>query len=508
MTQEFDAVVVGSGPNGLAAAVTLSAAGLRVLVVEGADSVGGGCRTEELTLPGFRHDVCSIAHPLAAGSSFFRRFDLPGRGVSLLHPEVVFAQPLDGGRAGIAYHSLDRTAAGLGPDRATYRRMFRGLVEHSAQITDWVFSAQRRPPSRPDVLSAYALAGLRPAISEVRRFKTAEARGLFAGVAAHAMRPLETAPTAGIGLLLTFLAHSVGWPVVEGGSARLVDALVAALQAGGGKVQTGWWVKSLQELPTSRAVLLDVSPRQLLAIVGEALPSGYRRALSRYRYGSGICKVDFALAGPVPWTNEHCRSAGTLHLGGSFEEVAASEREVAAGHHPKSPYVLTVQPGAADGSRAPQGKATLWAYSHVPAGSDVDVSDRIERQIERFAPGFRDLILAKAVRTAAEQERYDPNCVGGDIACGLQDLRQSFARPLPRWDPYRTPARGVYLCSAATTPGPGVHGRCGELAARAALRQIFGITEQPELGVNGRLSATASETPHGTPDRAPLLNSH
>ncbi|MGC2295212.1 MAG: NAD(P)/FAD-dependent oxidoreductase [Candidatus Dormiibacterota bacterium] len=508
MTQEFDAVVVGSGPNGLAAAVTLSAAGLRVLVVEGADSVGGGCRTEELTLPGFRHDVCSIAHPLAAGSSFFRRFDLPGRGVSLLHPEVVFAQPLDGGRAGIAYHSLDRTAAGLGPDRATYRRMFRGLVEHSAQITDWVFSAQRRPPSRPDVLSDYALAGLRPAISEVRRFKTAEARGLFAGVAAHAMRPLETAPTAGIGLLLTFLAHSVGWPVVEGGSARLVDALVAALQAGGGKVQTGWWVKSLQELPTSRAVLLDVSPRQLLAIVGEALPSGYRRALSRYRYGSGICKVDFALAGPVPWTNEHCRSAGTLHLGGSFEEVAASEREVAAGHHPKSPYVLTVQPGAADGSRAPQGKATLWAYSHVPAGSDVDVSDRIERQIERFAPGFRDLILAKAVRTAAEQERYDPNCVGGDIACGLQDLRQSFARPLPRWDPYRTPARGVYLCSAATTPGPGVHGRCGELAARAALRQIFGITEQPELGVNGRLSATASETPHGTPDRAPLLNSH
>jgi len=508
VSQEFDAVVVGSGPNGLAAAVTLAAAGLRVLVVEGADTVGGGCRTEELTLPGFRHDVCSIAHPLAAGSSFFRRLDLSGRGVSLLHPEVVFAQPLDGGRAGIAYHSLDRTAAGLGPDRATYRRMFRGLVKHSAPITDWVFSAQRRPPGRPDVLSAYALAGLRPAISVVRRFKTAEARGLFAGVAAHAMRPLETSPTAAIGLLLTFLAHSVGWPVVEGGSARLVDALVAALQAGGGKVQTGWWVKSLHELPTSRAVLLDVSPRQLLAIAGEALPSGYRRALSRYRYGSGICKVDFALAGPVPWTNENCRRAGTLHLGGSFEEVATSERAVAAGQHPESPYVLTVQPGAADRSRAPRGQATLWAYSHVPAGSDVDVSDRIEGQIERFAPGFRDLILAKAVRTAAEQERHDPNCVGGDIACGLQDLRQSLARPLLRWDPYRTPARGVYLCSSATTPGPGVHGRCGELAARAALRQIFGITEQPELGVNGRLAVTSGAPPDGAPDHAPVLNSH
>lgn len=490
MSQEFDAVVVGSGPNGLAAAVTLSAAGLSVLVVEGADTVGGGCRTEELTLPGFRHDVCSIAHPLAAGSSFFQRFDLPGRGVRLLHPEVVFAQPLDGGRAGIAYRSLDRTAAGLGPDRAVYLRMFGGLVEHSAKIADWVFSAQRRPPSRPDVLSAYALAGLRPAISEVRRFKTPEARGLFAGVAAHAMRPLETSPTSGIGLLLTLLAHSVGWPVVEGGSARLVDALVAALQAGGGKVQTGWWVKSLHELPSSRAVLLDVSPRQLLAIAGEGLPSGYRRALSRYRYGSGICKVDFALAGPVPWANDNCRRAGTLHLGGSFEEVAASEREVAAGHHPGSPYVLAVQPGAADDSRAPAGKATLWTYSHVPAGSDRDVSDRIERQIERFAPGFRDLILAKTVRTAAEQERYDPNSVGGDIACGLQDLRQSFARPLVRWDPYRTPARGVYLCSSATTPGPGVHGRCGELAARSALRHTFAIREQPDLGMKGRLAVT------------------
>jgi phytoene dehydrogenase-like protein len=304
------------------------------------------------------------------------------------------------------------------------------------------------------------------------------------------MRPLETSPTSGIGLLLTLLAHSVGWPVVEGGSARLVDALVAALQAGGGKVQTGWWVKSLHELPSSRAVLLDVSPRQLLAIAGEGLPSGYRRALSRYRYGSGICKVDFALAGPVPWANDNCRRAGTLHLGGSFEEVAASEREVAAGHHPGSPYVLAVQPGAADDSRAPAGKATLWTYSHVPAGSDRDVSDRIERQIERFAPGFRDLILAKTVRTAAEQERYDPNSVGGDIACGLQDLRQSFARPLVRWDPYRTPARGVYLCSSATTPGPGVHGRCGELAARSALRHTFAIREQPDLGMKGRLAVT------------------
>jgi phytoene dehydrogenase-like protein len=284
----------------------------------------------------------------------------------------------------------------------------------------------------------------------------------------------------------------VGWPVVEGGSARLVDALVAALRAAGGKLQTGWWVKSLDELPPAGAVLLDVSPRQLLAIGGERLPPGYRRALRRYQYGPGICKVDFALAGPVPWANEACRSAGTLHLGGSFKEVAASEREVAAGRHPASPYVLAVQPGAADTTRAPAGQATLWTYSHVPAGSNLDVSDRIERQIERFAPGFRDLVLAKAVRTAVEQERYDPNCIGGDIACGAQNLRQTFARPLVRWDPYRTPAEGVYLCSSATIPGPGVHGHCGELAARSALRHTFSIRERPDLGLRGRLSSAAS----------------
>jgi phytoene dehydrogenase-like protein len=489
VSQEFDAVVVGSGPNGLAAAVTLSAAGLTVLVVEGADTPGGGCRTEELTVAGFGHDVCSIAHPLAAGSSFFRRFDLAGRGVRLLHPEVVFAQPLDGGRAGIAYRSLDRTAAELGADRAVYRRMLGNLVGHATEVMDWVLSDQRRPPTRPDVMAAYALAGLRPATSQARRFSTPEARGLLAGVSAHAMLPLENAPTAGIGLFLTLLAHSVGWPVIEGGSARLVDALLDAFRSAGGTVQTGWWVKTLDELPSARAVLLDVSPRRLLAMAGDKLPTGYRRALSRYRYGAGICKVDFALDGAVPWTNETCQKAGTLHLGGGFEEVAASAQEVAAGRHPDSPYVLVAQPGVADPSRAPAGKATLWTYSHVPAGSDVDVSDRIERQIERFAPGFRDLILAKTVRTALQQEHYDPNCIGGDIACGVQDLRQSFARPVARWDPYRTPAEGVYLCSSATTPGPGVHGRCGELAARSALRRTFRIRQPPDLSVSGRLAS-------------------
>jgi phytoene dehydrogenase-like protein len=491
VSQEFDAVVVGSGPNGLAAAVTLAAAGLRVLVVEGADTAGGCCRTDQLTVTGFRHDLCSTAHPLAAASSFFRRFDLAGRGVRLVHPEVVFAQPLDGGRAGITYRSLDRTASELGPDDRAYRKVFSGLVHDSDQIVDWLFSAQRRPPRRPGVLVAFALAGLRPATAVASRFESDEARALFAGVAAHAMRPLESPPTAGVGLLLTALAHSVGWPVVEGGSARLVDALLAALHAAGGKLQTGWWVKSLKDLPPARAVLLDISPRQLLTIAGERLPPRYRRALHRYRYGPGICKVDFALAGPVPWANEACRSAGTLHLGGGFEEIAASEREVAAGRHPESPYVLAVQPGATDASRAPAGQATLWAYTHVPAGSSLDVSDRMERQIERFAPGFRERVLAKAVRTAVEQERYDPNCVGGDIAGGIQDLRQTFARPLVRWDPYRTPAKGVYLCSASTTPGPGVHGRCGELAARSALLHTFSIREQPDLGLRGRLSTAA-----------------
>jgi phytoene dehydrogenase-like protein len=482
MTEVADAIVVGSGPNGLAAAVTLAAAGIKVLVIEGASAPGGGCRTEELTLPGYRHDLCSTAHPLALASSFFQRFDLASRGVRMVHPEVVFAHPLGDGRAALVHRSVKETAAGLGADRRHYRRLIGPLVRHADQIADWVFSAERRPPRHPFAMARYGLQGMRSASAVARRFRSAEARGLIAGVSAHAMRPLTTPPTAGVGLLLTFLAHSVGWPFVEGGSGQLTAALVAALEANGGRLQTDWWLRSLDELPPAKAVILDVTPRQFLDLAGDRISGHYRRSLEAFRYGSGVCKVDYALSGPVPWSNPGCRRAGTVHLGGTFEEVARAEADVAAGRHPVFPYVLTVQASVADSSRAPQGGHTFWAYCHVPQGSDVDMTPQIESQIERFAPGFRDLVLARVHRTAKDQEAHNPNCVGGDIASGAQDVRQTFLRPGLRWDPYRTPIAGTYLCSASTTPGPGVHGRCGELAALSALRHSFGITQVPDIG--------------------------
>jgi phytoene dehydrogenase-like protein len=488
-----DAIVVGSGPNGLAAAVTLAAAGVRVHVIEGAATPGGGCRTEELTLPGFRHDLCSAAHPLALASPFFRRFDPAARGVGFAHPQVVYAHPLDGGRAAVVTRSVADTAARLGGDAAAYRRLMRPLAGEGIALAGAVLSSMRRPPRYSGALAAYARDGLRSAVAVARRFATQEARALFAGVAAHAVLPLDASPTAGVGLLLGSLAHSVGWPLVAGGSARLTDAMIEAIVAAGGQVETGRWVRSLADLPPAAATLLDVAPRNFLTLAGEALPARYRSALARYRYGPGVCKADFALSGPVPWASEAARQAGTLHLGGSFEEIAAAEAAVAGGQHPDSPYVLVVQASVADPARAPQGQHTLWAYCHVPSGSAVDMTPRIEAQIERFAPGFRDLVLARSTRTAADEEAENPNYVGGDITCGAQTVRQVLARPVPRWNPYRTPLRGVYLCSAATPPGPAVHGRCGELAALTALRDVFGVREQPDLSALRPRPATGTQ---------------
>ena len=482
MSGSPDAVVVGSGPNGLAAALTLAAAGLVVLVIEGASSPGGGCRTEELTLPGYRHDVCATAHPLALASSFFTRFDLRARGVRLAHPGAVFAHPLERGRAAVVRRSVDETAADLGADGTMYRDLLGPLVAHWSEVADWVLSDWRSLPRSPFAVAGYGIRAIGPASALARRFRTEDVRALMAGVSAHSMRPLETSPTAGVGLFLTILAHAVGWPFVEGGSARLITAMVDALQAAGGRIETGWWLSSLDELPPARAVLLDVTPRRFLEIAGPRLNGRYRRSLEGFRYGVGVCKVDFALAGPVPWSNSASREAGTLHLGGTFEEVARSEAAVVGGRHPDRPYVLAVQAGSADPTRAPAGGHTLWTYCHVPAGSNVDMSDRIEAQVERYAPGFRDLILAKTRRSAAEQEHHNPNYVGGDIGSGRQDLGQTLARPAMRWDPYRTPLRGIYLCSSATPPGPGVHGRCGELAALSALRHSFGISDPPDVG--------------------------
>ena len=482
MPDDADAIVVGSGPNGLAAAVTLAAAGLRVQVIEGADTPGGGCRTEELTLPGFWHDVCSAAHPLALASPFFRRFGPAARGVRFAHPEVVYAHPLDGGRAAVITRSVADTAARLGRDATAYRRLMQPIADGGNAVADAVLSSMRRPPRFSGALASYALFGPWSAAAVADGFHTDEARGMLAGVAAHAMLPLTEPLTAGVGLLLGSLAHTVGWPLVVGGSARLTDAMIDAIAAAGGQVETGRWVQSLADLPPAPATLLDVAPRALLAMAGERLPSRYRDALARFRYGAGICKVDFALSGPVPWHNEAARRAGTLHLGGGFEEIAAAEAEVARGEHPDSPYVLVVQAGVADPTRAPAGQHALWAYCHVPSGSTVDMTARIEAQIERFAPGFGDLVLARHTRTAAQEEALNPNYVGGDIACGEQTVRQVLARPAARWNPYRTPLRGVYLCSSATPPGPAVHGRCGELAALTALRDVFGVRAPPDLG--------------------------
>jgi phytoene dehydrogenase-like protein len=492
MPGDPDAVVVGSGPNGLAAAVTLSAAGLRVLVIEGSAAIGGGCRTEELTLPGFRHDVCSAAHPLAVASPFFRRFDLAARGVRLTGSDVVFAQPLDGGRAAVVTGSVAATAGRLGRDAAAYRRLLGPLVRDCGPVTDLLLSPIRRPPPQLSAgLAVFGVNGLRSAAGVARRFRTPEARALFAGAAAHGMMPLTARPTGAVGLMLTGLAHAVGWPVAEGGSARITDAMAEAVVAAGGTIETGHWVRSLTELPPARAVLLDVAPRGLLSIAGDRLPPRYRHALRRFRYGAGVCKADFALSGPVPWANEACRRAGTLHLGGTYEEIAAAEVQVAAGQHPDAPYVLVTQPGVTDPTRAPAGCHTLWTYCHVPPGSTVDMTSRIEAQIERFAPGFRDLILARHTLTAADEETRNPNYVGGDIAAGLQDIRQTVFRPVARWNPYRIPVPGLYLCSSSTPPLPGVHGRCGELAALTALRDVFGIRRPPDLGP-ARLSPVAS----------------
>jgi phytoene dehydrogenase-like protein len=467
-----DAIIVGSGPNGLSAAITLARAGLKVLVIEGDDTPGGGCRTGELTLPGFRHDICSAVHPLAASSPFFVSVDLAARGVTLREPKVAFAHPLDGGRAAAVAGSVEETAGSLGPDAAAYRRLLGPLVRDVGLTLPQILAPIRSVGRHPLAMARFGLEGLPPATLLARRFRTEEGRALLAGVAAHSMLPLSAPVTSAFGLLLTMAAHAVGWPVVEGGSARLADALLAELAALGGRVETGRWVGTLDELPPARAVLLDVTPRQLLALAGDRLAGRHRAALRRFRYGPGVCKVDWALSGPVPWQAAACWEAGTVHLGGTLAEVAASEAAVTAGKLPDRPYCIVAQPGVVDPTRAPAGQHTLWAYCHVPSGSAADASGLIEAQIERFAPGFRDLILARSVRTAADMERYNPNYVGGDINGGAGTLLQTVLRPTPRWNPYRTPVSGVYLCSSSTPPGGGVHGMCGVGAAQTALADL------------------------------------
>jgi len=470
VTTDLDAVVVGAGPNGLAAALTLAEAGRTVRVFEAAPEPGGGCRTAELTLPGFRHDVCSAVQALTGLSPFFRSLDLPSMGVRLLHPEIAYAQPLDGGRAALAYPDLEQTADALGRDGRAWRTLFAPLVRRAADLFSEILGDLRHVPRHPLTLARFGLPGLLPVAALARTlFRDAPARALLAGVGAHSMRRLSAPLTSAFGLTLATTAHAGGWPVVEGGSGRLADALVTRLAELGVEVVCDHRVSSLRELPTARATLLDLTPEQLLVLGGDALPTGYRRALERYRYGPGVFKIDYALSGPVPWANADCRRAGTIHLGGTLEEVAASEARVEAGRHSDAPYVLVVQPGVVDASRAPAGQHTLWAYCHVPNGSDLDRTAAVEAQLERFAPGFGDLVLARATRTAAAYEVYDNNYVGGDINAGRTGLYQSVLGPIPQWSRYRTAIDGVYLCSSSTPPGGGVHGMCGANAAHEAL---------------------------------------
>ena len=468
-----DVAVVGAGPNGLAAALTLARAGLRVQVFEGAPDAGGGCRTAELTLPGFAHDVCSTVHALAAASPFFAGSDLAARGVRLLAPKVAAAHPLDGGQAAAISGSVTETAARLGgPDVRAYARLMGPLVRDSEPILAMTLAPLRSRPDRLLPAARFGAEGLLPATVLARRLHTPAARALLAGMARHSLRPLSAPLTGAFGLTMMLLAHTTGWPVIEGGSARLIAAMTAELAELGGTVTTGTWIERLSDLPPARAVVLDVTPRQLLAMAGDRLPAGYRRAMRRFRYGPGVCKVDWALDGPVPWQSEACRETVTVHLGGTIGEVARSEAAVAAGRLPEQPFCLITQPCVVDPGRAPAGKHVLWGYCHVPPGSDADMTDRIEAQIERFAPGFRDLVLARSVKTAADMERYNPSYIGGDIAAGAGTLRQTIGRPTLRWNPYRTPLPGVYLCSGSTPPGGGVHGMCALWAARTAMQDL------------------------------------
>jgi len=473
---DYDAVIVGSGPNGLAAAITLARRGLRVIVIEGNQTIGGGSRSAALTLPGFTHDVCSAVHPLALTSPFFKSLDLTGHGVEWCLPPVSLAHPLDDGQAVLVHSSVALTAAQFGVDAAAYCRLYQPLVDRYPRLMNYLLS-QLRVPAAPFDMASFGLQALRSAAGLARsRFHTTEARALFAGMAAHGMLPLEQLGTASFGLVLALSAHAVGWPVVKGGSQSIVDAMAAILRELGGEIVTGQVVSDLDQLPKARATLLNVSPRNLLAITGDRLPRTYRSRLDRYRYGRGVFKVDWALSAPVPWSNPEIARSATVHLGGTLEEIIVSERQVAAGDHPDRPYVLLVQPSLFDQTRAPAGSHTAWAYCHVPNGSTRDMRAVIEAQVERFAPGFRETILAASTINAQQYEVYNPNYVGGDINSGAQDLGQLFTRPVARWDPYAMPLKGVYLCSSATPPGGGVHGMCGHLAAQSALRREFKLT--------------------------------
>ena len=465
-----DAIVVGAGPNGLAAAIVLARAGLSVRVVEAAETVGGGARSAELTLPGFVHDVCSAIHPLGIASPLFRTLPLAEHGLEWIDPPAALAHPFDDGTAVLLERSPEAATPTLGEDEDRWRRLFAPLVREAEPLLDDVLGPLHLP-AHPLALARFGARAAPPATLLARlSFRGARARGVFAGLAAHSMLPLGRPPSAAFGLMLGLLGHAVGWPFPRGGSQRLSDALASYLRSLGGEIETGRRVESLAALGHARAVLLDVTPRGLLALAGDRLPARYRRRLERYRYGPGVFKLDWALDGPIPWRAEECKRAATVHLGATLEEIAASEAAPGRGEIAERPYVLLAQQSLFDATRAPAGRHTAWAYCHVPNGSTADLTARIEGQVERFAPGFCARILARSALGPAALERLNANYVGGDINGGAAILSQLLTRPVARLSPYTTPLDGVFLCSSSTPPGGGVHGMCGYHAARAALR--------------------------------------
>jgi phytoene dehydrogenase-like protein len=469
-----DALVVGSGPNGLAAAVALARAGWRVEVREGAAEPGGGARTLPLTLPGFLHDHCSAVHPLAAASPFFRALPLAGHGLELLEPPAAVAHPFDDGTAALLLRGLGDTGATLGPDAAAWARLLGPLALRFGPLLGELLGPVLHRPRRPLLLARFGVAALAPAASLARvAFRGPRAQALFAGLAAHAVLPLERSPSAAFGLVLGAAGHAVGWPFPRGGAGRITAALASLLRAHGGELRTGAPVAALDELPPSRATLLDVGPRALAALAGDRLPAGFRGRLERFRYGPGVVKVDYALAGPVPWRARDCALAGTVHLGGTLEEIAAAEAAAWRGEPWPRPFVLVAQPSAFDPTRAPPGRHVLWAYAHVAhgLGGAGPAAAAVEAQLERFAPGFQELVLARAVRGPRDLERENPNLVGGDVGGGAVTLGQLLVRPASAVAPYATPVPGLWLCSASTPPGGGVHGMCGWNAAQAVLRR-------------------------------------
>lgn len=465
----YDAVVIGAGPNGLAAAIALAQRGLSILVLEANGQIGGGARTTEMTLPGFRHDLCSAVHPMGASSPFFRSLQLD---VGWIRPPFSYTHPFDEGAAAVMPMSLDDTVSALGEDGPRYEEMIRSFVESSDEFFDDILRPAHMP-RHPRLLFRFGWIARHSAAALGLKFRTEAARALIAGPAAHACVPLTKAFSAALGLVMIVAGHRSGWPVIRGGSQSIADALAARLRSLRGSIETGVRVKSFKDLPDARAYLFDVTPRQLLKIAGDRFPAIYRSRLERFRYGPGVFKIDYALAAPIPWRNEACSKTATVHAAGTAEEMIEAEAMTGRGEHPERPSLIVTQPSLFDSTRAPEGKHTAWAYCHVPNGSTFDMTRRIERQIERFAPGFRDVVLARKISGPEDLERENANLVGGDIAGGLTDWGQLFSRPVARVDPYSTPDRKIFLCSSSTPPGAAVHGMCGYWAAQSALRRVF-----------------------------------